>query len=200
MIGRRILIGAVAAGACFGSTVIAVDGVQARYELVAVGTTPISRYSAPTECFVLPAASEYRFVADQWFSRDSARITAMCQPTAGEMTRQDSGYFRVLADTLRLFVRDSRIGDGGLDRVQQRRPYARRSRATERPDRLPLGLGLAREAPLDHERVRVIAQQAVDTGRHRSHADATALVVAARDFERQGSVSSHRMKLWVLNA
>ena len=67
-----------------------------------------------TDCD-LPVFSEYRLHGARWVSIDSLRTAPPCNPLpgTGELLRIDSGYLRVAAETLHLYVDDRRIGSNG---------------------------------------------------------------------------------------
>ncbi len=96
------------------------DGVVGVYRLVAVGSRIPEYWSRQGGCDV-PVSSFYTFDQGRWVILDTVRAVGGCQPVRppfdSVVTRTDSGYYRIVGDTLNLYVRDTLIGlKGWIDR------------------------------------------------------------------------------------
>jgi hypothetical protein len=111
MILKRLGWVMIALAACGEAKIQTVAAPSGDYRLVAIDSVPLDAWPVPTDCFEVPAASIHQFSGSRWVSHDTARRGPKCP---GENVRIDSGHFRVVADTLELFVDDRRIGVDGL--------------------------------------------------------------------------------------
>src|SRR5687768_12539562 len=110
-LARAAFLACISGVIAFSRAAVAKPALQADYHLVAIDSVPPASWSRPSDCFEVPATATYRFSGTRWVSRDSARAGPVC-PT--DLVRVDSGYFRISADTIDLFVDDSKIGVNGL--------------------------------------------------------------------------------------
>ena len=88
------------------------------YHLVAVGSRAPEYWSRQGGCDV-PVSSVYTFKGTRWAILDTIRSAGECRVDLSDsvVARRDSGYYRVLHDTLNLWVDDTLIGlKGWVDR------------------------------------------------------------------------------------
>jgi hypothetical protein len=92
------------------------DSARQSYRLVSVGGEALpTRAQAATEgCSERPYYSEYVLTTGQWRVTDSAFVNCERADMAAPLVRRDSGTYRLVADTISLFVADTMIGAKGL--------------------------------------------------------------------------------------